>query len=117
MKQMFIYVTTQTEFIHRYPDAPDEVAYLRYPHRHLLHVKAKIEVYSNDRELEFIMVKHELSHFLFSLGSDNIEQSGEDVACSVLQFLQNKYGTDRDVEITISEDGENGCELIYRKES
>ena len=39
-----IWVTFQKEGIHKYPDAPDEVDFLRYPHRHMFHFKVQIEV-------------------------------------------------------------------------
>lgn len=111
---MFIYVTLQKEFIHQYKDAPDEVYYLRYPHRHLAHIKIKIEVYGDDRELEFIMVKHAVDNYLKLNTLTN--NSCEQVANMLLYFIQSKYGKNRDIEIQISEDNENGCELIYRKE-
>ena len=43
-----IWVTFQKEGIHKYPDAPDEVDFLRYPHRHMFHFKVQIEVYNDD---------------------------------------------------------------------
>lgn len=115
MKQTFIYVTTQTEFIHQYKDAPDEVSYLRYPHRHVAHIKIKVEVFNNDREIEFIVFKHEIERNLkLNLITNN---SCEMVADQLLSFVQDKYGTNRDVVIIVSEDAENGCELVYRKEA
>ena len=59
-----IFINTQTEFIHQYKDAPKEVSYLRYPHRHLAHIKVEIEVFHNEREVEFIMLKHRVDDFL-----------------------------------------------------
>lgn len=113
MKKTFIYITTQKEFIHQYKDAPDEVYYLRYPHRHLAHIKVKIEVFNNDRELEFIMVKHEIDNYLDLTTLSN--NSCETIAQNILEFVQNKYGYNRDIEIIVSEDNENGCELEYTK--
>ena len=46
-----IWVTFQKEGIHKYPDAPDEVDFLRYPHRHMFHFKVQIEVYNDDRDI------------------------------------------------------------------
>lgn len=118
MKQMFIYITDTIEFIHRYIDAPDEVYYLRYPHRHLAHIKVTIEVYHNDRELEFILVKHELQAYMKTL----VSQLGDNCSCEMfadmlLSYLQEHYGTNRDIEIVVNEDNENGCRLVYRKEA
>lgn len=114
MKQTFIYITTQTEFIHQYKDAPEEVSYLRYPHRHVAHIKVKVEVFNNDREIEFIMFKHEIEKDLkLDFLTNN---SCETIANHILLYVQDKYGMNRDIEITVSEDAENGCELIYRKD-
>jgi len=115
MKQTFIYVTDTTEFFHYYPNPPVEVSYLRTLHRHLLHIKVKVEVFSTDREIEFIMLKHKLREYM-----DKMEYKA-DCSCELfaemlLCFIQYEYGTERDVVITVSEDNENGCELIYRKE-
>lgn len=114
MIKTFIYITTQKEFIHQYKDAPEEVSYLRFPHRHLAHIKVKIEVFHDDREVEFILFKHEIEN---SLNLESFtDNSCEMIAKMLLQLVQYNYGFHRDIEITVSEDGENGCELIYRKD-
>ena len=116
MINQFIYITDTMEFIHQYKDAPEEVAYLRNLHRHLLHIKVAIEVFSDDREIEFIMFKHAVHNYLYDecYGSNC---SCETISKMLLCFIQNHYGNGRDINIQISEDGETGCELIYRKEN
>ncbi len=42
-----IWVTFQREGIHQYPDAPEEVAFLRHPHRHVFHLKVWIGLASD----------------------------------------------------------------------
>jgi len=111
-KKVFIYVTTQTEFIHQYKDAPDEVSYLRYPHRHVAHIQVKIEVFNNDREIEFIMFKHFIEDNINISSLSN--KSCESIADDLLEVIQNTYGCHRDIEITVNEDNENGCVLEYR---
>lgn len=114
MIKKFVYVTFQKEFIHQYIDAPTEVEYLRYPHRHIAHITVKIEVFNNDREIEFIMLKHWLEK---SLEIDKLtNRSCETIAETILAAIQAKYGKNRDAEITVSEDNENGAVLIYTKE-
>lgn len=117
MKKTFIYVTTQKEFIHQYKDAPEEVEYLRYPHRHVAHIKIRIQVFDNNRELEFIMLKHRLDRYLSELLDTSVlsNRSCETIANSILSFLIEKYGSNRDMYICVSEDGENGCELYYEE--
>ena len=50
-----IWVTFQKEGIHKYPDAPDEVEFLRYPHRHIFKFKVQIDVEHDDRDIEFFI--------------------------------------------------------------
>lgn len=114
MIQKFVYVTLQKEFIHQYKDAPDEVSFLRYPHRHIAHIKVQIEVNHNEREIEFIMLKHKLEEYLNLTNLTN--NSCETIADEILSFMQHEYDIDRDIQIVVSEDGENGCELVYKKE-
>ena len=66
-KSTFIWVTFQKEGIHCYPAAAtdpklktgdwDDVSFLGTPHRHIFHFKVWIEVFQNDRDIEFIQVK------------------------------------------------------------
>lgn len=109
-EQVFIVINTEFEKIHRYADAPEEVKYLRYPHRHTFYVNAKIQVFSDDREIEFILCKHLINDFI------NIEKDTwkEEVSCEmmakyILEFLQEQYGEHRHYEIYVSEDNENGA--------
>ena len=62
-----IWVTFRKEGIHKYPAALDDpklatgdeydVSFLGYPHRHIFHFKVGIEVFHDDREIEFIQFK------------------------------------------------------------
>jgi len=115
MIQTFIYVTDVIEFIHQYKDAPEEVAYLRNLHRHLAHIKVQVEVFDDDREIEFIMLKHRLHDYMYSIQHES-NCSCETFAKTLLAWLQTMYG-DRDMMVTVNEDGENGVEVVYRKEA
>lgn len=108
----FIFVTTKIEGLHRYPDAPDEVSYLRNLHRHLFGVKVKIEVFHNDRDLEFIMVKHVVENYLNAIFSIKVESiSCEMIANDLYEVLKGRYGKVRLIQIEVDEDGENGVIL------
>jgi len=111
--QRYIYVTLQKEFIHQYKDAPDEVSYLRYPHRHIAHIKVTVEVFKNDREIEFILFKHFLEKELVLDKLTN--NSCEQIAENIIQLVQENYGSDRDIDVVVSEDNENGAILSFRK--
>ena len=110
-----IWVTFQKEGIHKYPDAPDEVDFLRYPHRHMFHFKVQIEVYDNDRDIEFFIFKR----WLESLYADDTLQldykSCEMMADDLAKQIKDKY-PGRQLSIDVSEDGENGCHVEYPKE-
>jgi len=110
-----IWVTFQKEGIHKYPDAPDEVDFLRYPHRHMFHFKVQIEVYDNDRDIEFFIFKR----WLESLYADSILEldykSCEMMADDLAKQIKDKY-PGRQLSIDVSEDGENGCHIEYPKE-
>ena len=66
-KKSIIWVTFRKEGIHKYPAALDDpklatgdefdVSFLGYPHRHIFHFKVGIEVFHNDRDIEFIQFK------------------------------------------------------------
>ena len=111
----YIWVTFQKEGIHKYPDAPDEVDFLRYPHRHIFHFKVEIEVHHDDRDIEFFIFKR----WLESLYADNILQldykSCEMMSDDLARKIKDKY-PGRRLAIDVSEDGENGCHVEYPKE-
>ena len=66
-KKTNIWVTFRKEGIHKYPAALDDpklatgdeydVSFLGYPHRHIFHFKVGIEVFHDDRDIEFIQFK------------------------------------------------------------
>jgi hypothetical protein len=110
-----IWVTFQKEGIHKYPDAPDEVDFLRYPHRHIFKFKVQIEVYNDDRDIEFFIFKR----WLEGLYADDTLQldykSCEMMADDLAKQIKDKY-PGRQLSIDVSEDGENGCHVEYPKE-
>ena len=119
-----IWVTFRKEGIHKYPAAltdtnlatGDEydVSFLGYPHRHIFHFRVCIDVYHNDRDIEFIQFKRWLEG-LYS-GEQNILQldykSCEMIADDLYVQIANKY-SGRNVIISVSEDDENGCTITY----
>ena len=108
----YIYVTFQKEGIHCYPDAPEGVEFLKHPHRHMFHFDVQIEVFHDDRDIEFILFKRELE----GLYSDGILQldykSCEMMAMDLHKYINDKY-QNRDVILDISEDGENGARIKF----
>ena len=123
-RESMIYVTFQREGIHKYPAAltdpklatggDDDVSFLGYPHRHMFHFKVSLEVFHDDRDVEFIQFKRELE----ALYNNNVMQldykSCEMMAQDLAKYIQTKY-SNRKLIIDISEDGENGCVITYTR--
>lgn len=114
-----IVVRTQFEGIHCYPDAPKDVEFLKHPHRHMFYVEAEIEVFHDDRELEFILVKRDLDKFL---KGDLKSASCEMICRTVQQYLKRTYplngaqvsitgSNERYVNVSVFEDDENGARI------
>ncbi len=61
-------INIKVEGIHNFPQVEEvfgkEVNYLQYDHRHLFGIQAEFEVEDLDREVEFIMMSHEVKRYL-----------------------------------------------------
>jgi len=120
MLQRHIEVSFQKEGVHKYPAALTdpklkEVEFLGYPHRHMFHFHVKLEVFHNDREVEFILFKRELEKF-YETRMNLDFKSCEMLAEELILLLQTRY-PDRDITTRVYEDGENGAVLEYSKPS
>lgn len=108
MKRTYITISDQYEGFHWYEDAPPEVAFLKHRHRHMFKWTAVIEVFHDDREIEFFMAKQvaktEIMPFIQL--TDNLG-SCEQQAERLLDGLIKAYGDKRFYQVTVSEDGEN----------
>ena len=107
MKKIYIKVKNQFDDLHCYPNAPEQVNYLRNLHRHTFMLTSTIQVFHEDRELEFYMVKDFIDTIIHSLKTIQISKSCENIASFVLTELKNKYGNNRYYKVTCSEDGWN----------
>jgi hypothetical protein len=104
-----VFCTLQIEGTHSWPGCPfEEVAYLRDPHRHVFHIKAYKEVSHNDRDVEFIMLKHQIRlHFLqYSQPEFNLCVFGAKSCEMIATELIKEFKLSR---CEVSEDGENGA--------
>ena len=82
-----------------------------YPHRHIFHFKVEIEVFHDDRDIEFIQFKRWLEKLY--QGELNVDYKSCEMMADDLYEKVNARYPDRDVNIDISEDGENGCHIQY----
>lgn len=112
-----IWVTWQKEGIHKYPaalDDPklatgdwDDVSFLGYPHRHIFHFRVGIQVFHEDRDIEFIQFSRWCQR-LYDNGILELDyRSCEMIADDLAQQIADKY-PGRSIMIEVSEDGENG---------
>ena len=135
-----IWVTFTKEGIHKYPAALtdpnlatgdwDDVSFLGYPHRHVFHFKVWLEVFHDDRDVEFIQFKRWLerlyaeqkSEIGFEMNYPVVQKessvlqldykSCEMIADELAEHVQAMY-PGRWLKISVAEDNENGCEMEY----
>ena len=117
-----IWVTFSKEGIHFYPGADtnpatatgdeNDVSFLGYKHRHIFHFKVWIEVFHDDRDIEFIQFKRWLESLynedVVQLNNKSCEMIADDLAAEITSRYPGRY-----VKISVAEDNENGCEMEY----
>ena len=117
-----IWITFRKEGIHRYPAAETDpnlatgdeydVSFLANPHRHIFHFRIWIDVFHNDRDIEFIQFKRWIENLY---NTDILEldfKSCEMIADDLYDQIAARY-PERAVWIEVAEDGENGCLIKY----
>ena len=121
-----IWVTFRKEGIHLYPAAAtdprlktgdwDDVSFLGVPHRHIFHFKVRIEVFHDDRDIEFIQFKRWLEKLynedILELNHKSCEMISDDLYREISARYPGRF-----VEIEVSEDGENGSIVYYPSNS
>ena len=123
-----IWVTFRKEGVHKYPAAATDpnlctageydVSFLASPHRHIFHFRVWIDVFHNDRDIEFIQFKRWLENLYTSHRSDANSvleldwKSCEMIADDLYIQIAQRY-PERAVWIEVAEDGENGCLIKY----
>ena len=117
-----IWVTFQKEGIHKYPAALedpnlatgdwDDVSFLGYPHRHIFHFRVWLEVFHDDRDVEFIQFKRWMERLYaedtLQLDYKSCEMIADDLASEIQAMYPNRW-----LKISVAEDNENGCEMEY----
>jgi len=110
-----IIVTLDVEGIHHWPEAPDKVFYLQYPHRHMFHIRAEFLVNHPDRDLEFMIMKHRIDRFLrkkYFKPTIYMHDFGS-MSCEMIAKLILKEFEAESVEVW--EDKENGAKVVRSK--
>jgi hypothetical protein len=117
-----IWVTFRKEGVHLYPAAAtdpklatgdwDDVSFLGVAHRHIFHFKVRIEVFHDDRDIEFIQFKRWLEKLFNEDILELNHKSCEMISDDLYEEIAARYPS-RFVEIEVSEDGENGSLIYY----
>ena len=116
-EKSMIWVTFQKEGIHCYPAAAtqsnlQDVSFLSYPHRHIFHFKVWIEVFHDDRDIEFIQFKRLLESSYNNGTLELNHKSCEMIARELREYITTKFPI-REIWISVSEDNENGCFIEF----
>lgn len=120
----FIWVTFQKEGIHKYPRAATDpklatgdwldVSFLGTPHRHIFHFRVEMEVFHDDRDVEFIQAKRIMERW-YSSSILQLDYKSCEMMANDLYEMCIQTWPDRDYVIEVSEDGENGCRMYFEK--
>lgn len=108
MKTVKVICKIKVEGFHHYPDAPQQVDFLRHRHRHVFHITAMFHVEHMNRDLEIFMVQDELSKWICNKYGTPCEfgaMSCEHIADDILKNYS--YKGCRTVEVL--EDGDGGA--------
>ena len=118
IKTKKVFCTFESEHLHRYSDADnayipgndenDNVQFLKYTHRHIFKFRVEISITKENREIEFILMKHQLKNIVDTWAYNLGERSCEDL-CIYLYNEMIDLGYEGDIKIEVSEDGENGA--------
>lgn len=117
-----IWVTFRKEGVHLYPAAKDDpklatgkwddVSFLGYAHRHMFHFKVAIQVFHDDRDIEFIQFKRWLEGLYNEEVLELNHRSCEMISDELAEAINAAY-PNRIMEIEVAEDGENGSFARY----
>jgi hypothetical protein len=117
-----IWVTFRKEGIHKYPAAATDpalatgdeydVSFLANPHRHMFHFRVWIDVFHNDRDIEFIQFKRWLENLYRDSTLALDHKSCEMISDDLYIQIANRY-PNRTIWIEVAEDGENGATIQY----
>ena len=104
---------------HYWPEAPADVSYLAYRHRHDFHVRAEYEVEHDDRDLEFHQQPaNPRQALLLGNASRHGVEFGARSCEAIAEFIRERLaesGFPLPVAIEVWEDGEHGARIQWRE--
>jgi hypothetical protein len=109
----YVYCQTRVIGFHSWPNAPDEVKYLRNKHRHEFHIKVTVKVEHNDRDIEFITLRSAVDRMFDGASAEHDfgAKSCEMIAEDIIYFVEADENY-KIYSVEVSEDGENGAIVI-----
>lgn len=120
----YIWVTFQKEGIHKYPEASTDpklatgdwldVSFLGTPHRHIFHFRVEMQVFHDNRDVEFIQAKRIMEKW-YNDGTLQLDYKSCEMMANELYNKCIVMWPDRNYMIEVSEDGENGCRLYFEQ--
>ena len=104
--QTRIVITLQYEATHNWPGCDIEgVMFLKHEHRHIFHITCKKVVLDDDRAIEIIRFKHDVTQYL----TEHYGKKFGSKSCEMIaRELMNVFLLD---ECQVLEDGENGADI------
>lgn len=109
IKRMVICVL-QVEGFHRWKDAPDnpEFGYLKFPHRHIFHIRMEFKVHHGDREIEIIAKQAEVEAWLHRHYGTPCQFEG--MSCeNIAEVLLTRFDA---ASCEVLEDGYGGAKVV-----
>ncbi|HPY55302.1 MAG TPA: hypothetical protein PLI14_06560 [Bacilli bacterium] len=115
-----VWVTTSFEGVHRWPEAPPLVDFLRNFHRHVFYVKVTVLVSHNDRDVEFFTLKMHVDLVIkqitdndFNLGRSSCEDMAKSIFTALSVIHEDQKPMYNVWSVEVSEDNENGA-IVYK---
>lgn len=106
-RQVSIVVVFAMPGFHCYPEAPEDVSFLRDRHRHLFHFRSYFRVSHNNRDLEYFQQAAKVKKVLAEEFGEPCEFNH--MSCEMIaSWLLCRFEQEACYKVEVSEDGENG---------
>lgn len=113
MRQINVIATIKVPGVHYWPCAPEELPFLKTPHRHLFWIRVSRSVEGLDREIEILSLQNDIMKALDQkfekspFGYKFYSLSCEQIGVSIIEGLSITNGS-----VEVLEDGENGAIIL-----
>lgn len=104
--QRSITVALELQGWHSWPDATPKRNYLAALHRHLFNVEVTVEVFHNDRDVEFHDLRDVVTKWWGDQHSQEDRGSCEGIASQLHDFFAAYLSDGRRITVSVGEDGE-----------